>query len=188
MASSQFGCSITQGFNFQKDSQELVGHLVSMSIGGTALTADLELTVPTDLSASKVVGVIEDISFNGGYADPIWISANVSTANQKAVALLTHTSLSKTDVEFQFNIYQYDPVNKVFYLAYHSNSTTLKGLVLKQGGELSLSISPDADARVGSPLNYNMQIGIMPQSSAQSLAFAVSNSDKFAKQWGVANA
>lgn len=186
MASSNYDCSITQGYNFEKDSQELVGHLVSISIGGTALTADQTLTVPTDYSTTKVVGVISNISWEGGYAHPVYITCNVSTENQKALATMTHTNLSKTDVVYAFNVYAFDPVNKAFYLAFHTNGSTLNGLVHKTAGNLHLAISTHADPEVPSPLNYPLQIGIMPQDQAQEIQMAFSTTDKLVKTWGVA--
>lgn len=185
MASLNYNCSIRQGYNFEKDRQVLVGHLVSISIGGQALTADTTLTIPTDYSTAAVVGVISGISWQGGYADPVNIACNISNENQKAVAVMTHTDLSNNVVVFQFNIYAYDQNAMVYYLAFTSNSTNMNGLVYKTGGELSLQISPDPDNEVVSPLNYPMYIGIMPQQSAQTLNIAVSNTDKFVKTWGV---
>lgn len=185
MAQSHHDCSIRQGFNFVKDEQVLVGHLVSISIGGTALSADITLTLPTDYKTAAVVAPISTIHWDGGYADPIHILCNVSTKNQTAVSLLTHTDLSKTDVEFAFNIYAFDQVNKVYYLCFHTDSVVMKGLVLKNGGDLALSIENDPDMTVPSPLNYSMQIGIMPQQIAQDIKLAVSNTDKFVKKWGV---
>ncbi|MGZ4953775.1 MAG: hypothetical protein ACXV8Q_01570 [Methylobacter sp.] len=194
MASSQYSCSVRQGFNFEKDQQVLVGHLVTMTVGGQTLEADMGLTIPTATFSSgdavtestSVVGVISDISWQGGYADPLYFSVHVSTENQKLIAIKTHTNLLDNDVVFQFNIYAYDPVAKVYYLAFHSNETDMNGLILKQGGDLALSVSPDPSSIVKSPLNYEMYIGIMPQETAQVLNFAVSNTDKFVKTWGVA--
>ncbi|MEY3787439.1 MAG: hypothetical protein RLZ75_1646 [Pseudomonadota bacterium] len=187
MASSQFGCSIRQGFNFERDAQVLVGHLVSITIGGTALTADITLTLPTDLTnATAVVGVISDISWQGGYADPIDINFNVSTENQKVISILKHSTLSDTTVVYQFNIYKFDQVAKVYYLCFTSNETDMNGLIMKRDGELMIDIAEDNDPIVQSPLNYNAHLGIMPQETAQVLNFAVSNTDKFVKTWGVA--
>jgi hypothetical protein len=185
MASLNYDCSIRQGYNFEKDQQVLVGHLVSISIGGTALTADTTVTVPTDYSTASIVGVISGINWRGGYADPVNIACVVSNENQKAVSIMTHTDLSKNDVEFTFNIYAYDQNAKVYYLAFNATDTALKGLIYKQGGELSLEISAAPDNEVVSPLNYPMYIGIMPQESAQTINVAVSNTDKFVKTWGV---
>lgn len=188
MASLNFNCSIRQGFNFEKDKQVLVGHLVSMTIGDQELAADITLTDPLDYGTSvSVVGVISGISWQGGYADPVNIACNISGTNQKAVAILTHTNLSSNNVVFAFNIYAYDQNSKVYYNAFNSGDSngTLNGLIYKTGGDLALQISPDNDTEVVSPLNYQMFVGIMPQESAQSINVAVSNTDKFVKAWGV---
>lgn len=187
MASSNYNCSLRQGFNFEKDAQVTVGHLISLSIAGTAIPADITLTLPTDLTnATAVVGVITDISWEGGYADPINIQFNISTKNQTAMLLLKHTDLSDTQVVFQFNIYQFDQVNHVYYLAFTSNETDMNALLLKNGGTLALDIAEANDPTVKSPLNYNAYLGLVPQeAAAQSLSFAVSNTDKFVKVWGV---
>jgi len=189
MATLNYSCSVRQGFNFEKDRQVLVGHLVSITIGGNTLASDITLTDPTNYSAVSAVGVISGISWQGGYADPVNIACNISNENQKAVAIMTHTSLSQNDVEFVFNIYAYDQNAKVYYVAFSSNSgsttTVMNGLVFKTGGDLSLQISPDPDDEVVSPLNYPMYIGIMPKQTAQTLNVAVSQSDKFVKTWGV---
>jgi len=193
MASSQYSCSVRQGFNFEKDQQLLVGHLVSMTVGGTALVADESLTIPTAAFSSgdavtastKVVGVISDISWTGGYADPLYFNVQVSNENQKTLSVKTHTSLLDTTVVFQFNIYAFDQVAKVYYLAFHSNATDMNGLIYKEGGDLSLAINPEPSHEVKSPMNFELSMGIMPQNTAQVLNFAVSNTDKFVKTWGV---
>ncbi len=187
MASSNYNCSLRQGFNFEKDAQVTVGHLIKLSIAGTAVPADITLTLPTDLTnATAVVGVMTDINWAGGYADPINIQFNVSTKNQTAMLLLKHTDLSDTQVVFQFNVYQYDQVNHVYYLAFTSNETDMNALLLKNGGTLALDIAEANDPTVKSPLNYNAYLGLVPQeAAAQSLSFAVSNTDKFVKVWGV---
>jgi len=185
MASLNYNCSVRQGFNFEKDRQVLVGHLVSLNIGGTELAADMTVTVPTDYSSASIVGLISDIDWRGGYADQINIASVVSTENQKAVSILTHTNLSSNKVVFKFNIYAYDQNAKVYYLAFNQTETALNGLIYKNNGELSLQIASDPDRQVVSPLNFPLYIGIMPQESAQTIKVAVSNTDKFVKSWGV---
>ena len=186
MASSHYSCSIKQGFNFEKDKQVLVGHLMSMTIGGVKLEADTTVTSPTDLkNETKLVGVISEISWHGGYADPVHIHCNVSNSNQKLLQIMKHTNLLKTDVLFQFNVYAFDQVAKKYYLAFHDNAKDSKGLVMKTGGDLHLEIGERNDPTVPSPLNFNFAIGIMPQEEAQVLNFAVSDTDKFVKTWGV---
>jgi hypothetical protein len=186
MASSNYNCSIKQGFNFEKDQQVLVGHLMSMTIGGTALPADMTVTSPTDLkNETKLLGVISNISWEGGYTDPLYLNCNVSNDNQKLLLIMKHTNLLKTDVLLQFNIYAFDQVAKKYYLAFHNNAKDGKGLIMKSGGDLLLDIDERNDPTVPSPLNYNFSIGIMPQEIAQALNFAVSDTDKFVKTWGV---
>ena len=78
MASSSYSCSIAQGYNFEKDKQVLVGHLMSITIGGVKLEADTTVTSPTDLKNDvKLVGVIEEIHWQGGYANPLYINCNI---------------------------------------------------------------------------------------------------------------
>jgi hypothetical protein len=192
MASSNYNCSIEQGFGFKKDVQVMIGHLTAMTIGTDVLEADMTMTLPTDLSNNtKVVGVMSNISWGGGYADPIYIDANVSTNNQVALLVMKHSTLKETSLTFQFNIYAYDPVAETYYLCCSSNGTSevkMKGLIMKEGSDLVLDISEVNNVRPSSPLNYPFTIGIMPQESAQVLNFAMSVSKKLVKTWGVATA
>lgn len=187
MAVLDFGCSIRQGYNFEKDAQVLVGHLLAMKIGDKELEADTELTDPEDNTKDiKLLGPISSVYWQGGYADPVVFSFNVSTKNQVATSLLTHTTLTNTQVEFKFKTYAFDQVNKVYYPCFHSGDEALKGIILKNGGDLELEIDTDPDMEVPSPLNYVLSISLMPQQLAQALQVAVSLNDKFSKQWGVA--
>ena len=59
MAELNFVCSVSQGFNFQKDEQDLVGHITSLKIGGKELKADFNVTNPENISENvKVVGIV----------------------------------------------------------------------------------------------------------------------------------
>ncbi len=187
-AELSYQCDVTQGFNFDKTVQSIVGHINSMKIGDTELDVDLAITDPTDLAGDKikVVGVMSGIAWQGGFAQPIQISAQIGNANQKAITLLQHADLSNTAVEFIFTTYAYDPDAKVYYKCFHANDTALKGLVEKDaGGGLGLSIDSDQSTEVMSPLNFFFDIGIMPEDTEQEIHVAVSNTDKFVKNWGV---
>ena len=98
---------------------------------------------------------------------------------------MTHKSLANTEVLFDFNIYDYDPKEKRYYKCFHTNDTKLKGLVLKSGGELAMSIDMDQSMEVVSPKNFSFSLGVMPQDLDMAIHLAVSVSDKFAKKWGV---
>lgn len=186
MPASNYPCSIRQAFNFKKDEQVLVGHVTALTIGGTTFTADLTLTNPIDNTQTiKAVGAISDMSWEGGYAQPLMIAMQVSTDNKKAVGLLLHTNMMDTTVTITFTVYDFDQKAKTYYKAFWTNDANLNGLVMKQGGELALQIADEESMEVPSPKNFSFYIGIMPQDSQQAIQMAVSNTDKFAKQWGV---
>ena len=185
MASNNYYCSLEQAYNFKKTEQKTVGHLVSLTIGTSEFAADHTLTNPIGYAAVSVAGTISNWSWDGGYANPIFMDCNISTTNQTAVSVMTQTNLSNTVVVAAFNIYTFDPINKVYYLSCTTDSTALNGFIFKQGGDLSLNVDVHNDHTVMSPLNYRMSIGIMPQPTQQTINFAVSNTQKFVKQWGV---
>ena len=123
MAITNFNCDVSQGFNFQKDSQCLVGHITQLKIGEKKYTADLTVQDPTkigdDAGKVPVVGVLSNIYWQGGHADPITFNCRVSTGNKKESIILQHTSLSKTDVEFSFVIYEYDADSIEYFKSRH---------------------------------------------------------------------
>ncbi|MCG7537079.1 MULTISPECIES: hypothetical protein [Pseudoalteromonas] len=187
MASTNLACSVEQGFNFQKDAQIQVGHITSLKIGDKEYKKDLAVTVPTDISGDKVkvVGVISNIFWEGGHADPIMFGCRISTDNKESSVLLQHTSMSDTSVSFSFVIYDYDPKEKKFYPNFHTNETDLNGLVAKNGGELDFGVDLDQADDVVSPKNFSFFLGVMPTEEEQEAHFAVNTSAKFVKKWGV---
>ena len=186
MARSEYNCSVSQGFNFQKDQQMLVGHIVACKVGSDQLDADISVTDPNDISKDvRVFGILSSISWTGGYADAIQFGCQVSTKNKTKIATLVHKSLANTEVLFKFNVYDYDPKEKKYYKCFHSNDADLKGLVLKSGGELVMQIDMDQSTEVLPPRNYTFNLGVMPQDVNMEVHMAVSVSDKFVKKWGV---
>ncbi len=189
MAANSYSCSVRQGFNFEKDAQILVGHINSMKIAGTELKADIQVTDPlsADMAGTvKVFGVVSQIFWEGGYADPIQFSCQVSTENKNTLATIQHSKMSNTEVEFKFTIYDYDPTAKKFFKCFFSDDAGSKGLVEKSGGTLALSIEMDQSMEVVNPKNYTFTLGVMPKEEDQSIHMAVSDSAKFVKHWGVA--
>ena len=189
MAANSYSCSVRQGFNFEKDAQVLVGHINSLSIAGSALKADISATDPTSANMAttvKVMGIVSQIYWAGGYADPIQFSCQVSTDNKNTLATLQHSSLSNTEIEVKFTIYDYDPSAKKFFKCFFSDDAGSKGLIEKSGGTLALSIDMDQSMEVTNPKNYTFSLGVMPKEVDQSIHMAVSDSAKFVKHWGVA--
>lgn len=185
-AVSSYSCDVRQGFNFEKDSQVLVGFINYLKIGNKELNSDFSVTDPEDVSKMiKVAGVLSGAHWQGGYADPILLSAQVSTNNKNNIATLLHKSMSNTEVEFEFTVYDYDPKVKAYYKAFHTNSQKLKGLIKKSAGELALNIEMDKSMEVVSPENYAFTIGIMPKEIDMEIHLAYSASDKLVKKFGV---
>src|SRR5688572_6289489 len=101
MAETVKNCNIEQAFNFQKDGQQTVGHLTKLKIGTKQFAADTSLQNPTDFAAKvKVVGPFSSITWNGGYAEAVGFSVQVSVDNQSDAALLVNQDLSNTEVLF----------------------------------------------------------------------------------------
>jgi hypothetical protein len=189
MAAVVKNCSVSQAFNFQKDSQETVGHVTKLTIGTQALTPSLEVVDPTDFTKKvKVVGVLSSIAWEGGITEPLAFSCQIGTVNKNIVALLAHKDLSNTEVKVAFNVYDYDPQTKTFYKSLHTNDVEMMALVHKTGGQLHIAVSEQASSEVPNPLNYSMSLGAMPASTASDpnvVHIAVSSTDKLAKQWGL---
>lgn len=186
MADLSYNCSVSQGFNFKKDEQILVGHIVYCEVGKNKFDADLNVSNPEDASSLiKVFGIVSSIYWSGGYAEPVQFACQVSNANKTKIATLTHKSLADTEVLFKFNVYDYDPKEKKYYKCFHANDVNLKGLVLKSGGELAMAIDMDQSRDIESPKNFNFSLGVMPQDKNMEIHVAVSLSDKFVKKWGV---
>jgi len=187
MAEVSYSCDVSQGFNFQKDEQTLVGHINKLKVAGKELAADMAVTNPENVTGDKVkvVGVVSDIYWGGGYADSMQFGCQVSNPNKKTLAVLTQMEMANTMVEFVFTIYDYDPDEKKYYKCFHSNDAVLKGLVQKSGGQLSISIDADQSQEVMSPKNFTMRLGVMPEDLEQDTHMAISVSDKMVKRWGV---
>lgn len=187
MAESSYMCDVYQGFNFKKDTQTIIGHINKMKISDQELSSDLKVTDPENVGEYvKVFGLASNIYWGGGYADPVMLSCQVTVDNKNVLSTMVHKTLSNTDVEFEFTIYDYDPKEKKYYKCFHCNATPLDGLVQKSGGELNMAIASDQSTEVMSPKNHTFTLGVMPSSvKQQEIHLAVSTTDKFVKQFGV---
>ncbi len=186
MAEVSYNADVTQGFNFEKDRQTIVGHINYLKIGDQELKSDLNVSNPEDSSQLvKIFGVASYIFWGGGYAEPIQYSCQVSTANRVALATLTHVKLENTEIDLQFTFYDFDPVEKQYFQCFHTDGQKVKGLVEKSGGELNMMIDADQSMEVVSPKNFTFQMGVMPQEQDMALHIAMSMPQKIAKKWGV---
>ena len=185
MASISKPCNSYNGYNFKQDVQDRIGHLTGLKIGETTFDADQTVKNPVDVADVKVVLVMSDFFWEGGAAEPINISGQMSATNKQKMVQMLHGDMNQTELTFDFNVYEYDPVAKKFFKCVHSNDTDLKALINKQGTQLMVSVSDTADTQVVEPENYAFQFGAMPQREEQDVHLAVSETAKFVKKWGV---
>jgi hypothetical protein len=187
MASYRRNLDIYQGYNYKKDTQTPVGFITALTVGGTSLTADQTCKDPTnpttDLSA---VAVLSNVNWNLGVTDSVDFSGQISPTNKQNIAGLIINNLTSVEIVFQFSVYDYDIVAKTYYLAFHSNSTDMNGVLDKHNDELRISVADDPSGEVLSPPNYAFYLGVKPKASAQSLHLATASQKTVAKLWGLA--
>ncbi|UQA56297.1 hypothetical protein [Polyangium aurulentum] len=178
---------IYQGYNYKKDKQTPVGFITKLKIGTQDLTADQTCKDPTDPTKDlKVVAVLSGALWQLGVTDAVYLSGQISTANKQNVGILVINNLTNIEVDFQFSVYDYDPIAKKYFLAFHSNSTDMKGLLEKRNDELNVTVDEDASTEVQSPENYAFTIGVKPQPQAQTLHVATGDQKNIVKSWGLA--
>ena len=134
---------------------------------------------------SSVVGVVSGIFWDGGYAEPISFSCQVSDKNKSLLQFMTHSVLSNTAVEYTFTIYNYDFNAKKYYKCFHTNSVKLNGMIYKSGGTLAFDIDTEASVEVTNPQNYTFSLGVIPLPQKQDIHLAFSVTDRLVKLWGL---
>lgn len=178
---------VYQGYNYKKDKQTPVGFITKLKVGTTDLTADQKCKDPMNpTNELAVVAVLNGVLWEVGVTDAVYFSGQISTANKQNVALMVINELTNIEAVFQFSIYDYDPLQKAYFLSFQSNNTDMNGLVEKRGEDLNISIADDASTEVQSPENYAFTIGVKPQPSAQALHLATGTNKNFVKSWGLA--
>jgi hypothetical protein len=180
-------CDVYQGYNFKKDKQNTVGFITKLTIGDKELPADQTCKNPTRPTEDlKVVAVCSDVLWDTGVTDATYFTGQVSTANRQEIAMLALNDRGKVDVTFQFQVYEYDPLEKMYYLCFHCDAKDLDGLLEKNGDDLNLSVDDAPSTQVQSPTNHTFNMGIKPQTRAQNLHVAASVKGKIVKAWGLA--
>ncbi|RME71446.1 MAG: hypothetical protein D6776_10195 [Planctomycetota bacterium] len=187
MATFAKDCDLVQGYNLQRDAQCTLGYITHLQIGERKFDVDQSVTKPSENHPrTKVVGVMSNFEWEGGYASPFRITANVSTKNKQYITDLIHDGLSNTAVEVQIEIWDYDPIaNPPKYFKSFSSPAVLKGLVLRENNELKLTVSDKPGEDVPSPQNYEMQLDVMPIEQDQDVTIATGVMKTRVKQWGV---
>jgi hypothetical protein len=185
-----FPCSVEQMMNFERDIQTYVGVINSLKIGGTELPADItNLVNPLDVTSTSVlsvVGVLSDLSFDGGPMEPLNFGFLVSNANQVALTGLLDRGLSNTEVQISFTVYYYDPVYKGYYTAFWTKNTILSGLITNEGTDLGINVSSVRYLGVDQPLLFPVHLSVSPVPGSSQLIYSQqSNKSKSTINWGL---
>lgn len=187
-ADIKFTCDVEHGFNFQRDQQFTVGYITSLTIGPTTLRPDLSIKNPNNGNVVQAVAVLGQISWNGGAADPLKFTAQISTANKQAVALLVHQKLSNLQVQIAFKVFAYDPQAKKYFETFvPATDTPVKGTVVMSGTPAPFTVASNPDSTVKNPANFEIALQVAPAPVAQSFRYATADSMSVMKKWGVAN-
>lgn len=185
-AGIQLSPDVEQAFNFHGDTPKSFGYVSSLTIGGRPLAADIRIRRP-DGTGANVVGVLSSASWSGGFADPVALNAQVSTANRQVIAPLIQAQLRDNSVTFQFQVFAYDALAKKWYQAFGGTSgAALAGVVQKEGQHVKLVLAPQPGDAVRSPQNWGVSLGIAPAPRSQALLVATSSAAApIAKRWGI---
>jgi hypothetical protein len=179
---------VYQGFNFKKDQQTPVGYLLSVSIGGQALTADMETIYdpeqPDKTLTSKVVAVLNNYLWETGATDAMYFTGQISTGNKQKLAEMLLGSFANVEVVFKYVIYEYDPVAKKYFKSSFVDAD-LNGLLEKNGDNLNIAVANKESKEVQAPKNFTFQIGVKPKTLEQSVNLAAASSKNIVKKWGV---
>jgi hypothetical protein len=179
-------CDITQGFKFHKDCSSPVGFITELNVGGKAMAADFTCKDPENPDADlKVVAVLSQAHWGTGVTDTMLFAGQISIDNRQAMEILTYKLLNNVEVDFKFRVYDYDPKAKKYFRCFHANDAELKGLLEKNGDDLSLTVASDPSSEVESPLNYTFRIGIKSQLIAQGIVLATADRMSVTKSWGM---
>lgn len=189
MPQFQKSLDVCQGYNFRKGVQTPVGFLTRLVLGDIELAADQRCVSPTDPTATvQAVAVLTNVLWELGVTDAVYLSGQVSAANQQRLAALLVANLTQLGVTFRCVVHAYDPISRAYYPALHSGSVDLAGLLEKSGDDLNLSVADDPGTEVQSPANFTFQIGVKPAAIPQTLHLAVDSGRTFPKPWGLRGA
>lgn len=205
--SYNFPCDWKSGFVMNPTKKQRVGYLVCFDGIGLdgPLEQDIEVFTPynvdgsdtgyTELSITddkvKVVGVIENLSWEGGVGDPICISAYMSAANANSIKGKLKMTLKTTGVKsLGWWICNFDEETKAWFSESQPQAPTKITGQLNAPGKTDIRLSiaddptkiaPNIDVNV-----YNVYFEVVPAANQTcDFQFATSKSMNFIKRWGL---
>jgi hypothetical protein len=201
-----FPCDWKAGFVMDPTKKQRVGYLTSFNGLGlsAALAADLSVFTPynnttapayTPLAITNnlvnVVGVVENVSWNGGVGDAISISCYMSSENAMLLKTLQQLTLKTTAVSaLGFWVGDFDEEVKAWFEVFHPlaplsvtcqlNAPTPADLRLHVADE-PVKVAAGIDVNV-----YNVYFEFVPAANqTATYNVATSSTKKIAKNWGL---
>lgn len=114
--------------NFKHDNRALVGHLVSLSIGGETLATDFNFVDPMNpTSRVPICGMITFLQWNKKPGGVLLLEGRISDANQGMFQDAVDSREKTAICEFKLNIYKYDYATKAYYKYFHTDDQVIKG-------------------------------------------------------------
>jgi hypothetical protein len=175
-------------FKFRLDDQEMIGHITGLSfpVGTTKtdLKGDIPVANPTNPSSKvEVIGVIEDVKWNGGQTDALVVGMRVSPTNKGKIAAAFGPE-GGADVDVQFDLYEYDHNGNKYFPALSSDNKMLQ-CKITQGTKVKVGNKKETD--VEQPVNFRVELSMTPKPSNgdQNMKVATSLTDKFMRQFGI---
>jgi len=188
MADVSITTSHKQGFDFSNDIQVPVGFVTALKIGEDELEADLKGKDPMSPTDDiEAVGMINNIYWSTEITGALEVSMQVSTQNKSTLKVALLQSLTNTKVEINFDVFEYDSIKdpQSYFLSCHSDDASLLGSIVKNNGQLALSVSDEPDTLVQQPQNFTVNLSIFPEPVDQAIHLAASETHKLVKQWGM---
>lgn len=208
-------CNWRAGFVMDPTQKQRFGYITSLDGFGLSAALDLDITVYTPynvganptyaglgsnytastednpISTCKVVGILEQFSWNGGVGDPMSFSLYMSQENATKIKALQQMTLKTTTIKkLGFWVGNYDEeVKKWYEEAYPKAPTELTGQLNAPGkNDIRLAVAnepvkvaPNIDVNV-----FNVFLEMVPAANQQhTIHFASSDQKKVVKGWGL---
>jgi hypothetical protein len=184
-----YSLNVVNGFNFNSGNHQSVGYVTSMTLGGTlTLNADFPVSLPTaPAQTQNVVAVLSSESWGGGTGDALSFDMLVSTTNRNAIQQFLQTTATNLAVNFNFQIYSYDPVAQTWFEAFYPEPTQLPGgIFMKSGNSVVATIASSPSSPPASPENWAFTVSLLPSAGVQyQLHYATSSTQSIVKPWGI---
>lgn len=129
-ADSDFILNITvdDTANFKHDNRRLVGHLVSLKVGGEELKPDFNFVNPMNPSERvPICGMITFAQWNKRPGGLLLLEGRIPSANQGILQDAIDSGDKSAECEFNLNVYKYDYTTKSYYKCFHTDDKSIQG-------------------------------------------------------------